>query len=448
MVKLKGRKKPFPGSSAARRADSQASEDAPDNPGTIPEVERLSSIRDDPIALRRSPRLCLMEAGIVRNNSKQNTNEFVLTGSAGNSTREPNDVEWHHNDGARSADALTGAPTLAPIGTHNQEQLSPVNKSTRSRSPSIDGNAIGSDQEDRRVQRLLELEIEIQEAKEHLRNAQDELAQESSKDSSQSISGSNRSCNRPIQDGKEVRHSRVSDENIHQAVHDLHDHSQHDGEMQEAFQARKNASAHIRRNSEAVENIPQPEVIPRDDILDNLLQLYAEQEEYDTEQIRRNKDGENARRSSKRQRDISLMGKEVRRREHYREWLTTQNVLNSMRHSDIRAMGYSNIPSRDKRATYGGYPKSNYSENHDRNATPGPSHPYNRKHDNHNHDYDHDRSNSRTNTTPLHKRRQDNDPDDPDDSSSTDGTYRPSRSSRDETSDLYPSSKTEDRDRH
>ena len=134
------------------------------------------------------------------------------------------------------------------------------------------------------------------------------------------------------------------------------------------------------------------------------------------------------------------------RQQHYREWLATQNVLDSMRNSDIRATGYSNIPSRDKRAAYGGYPKSNDSENHDRNATPGPSRPYNGRHDNDDHDYDHDRSNSRTNTTPLHKRRQDKDPDDPDDSSSTDGTYRPSRSSRDETSNSYPSSKTEDRD--
>ena len=99
---------------------------------------------------------------------------------------------------------------------------------------------------------MLELEIEIQEAKERLRNAQDELAQESSKDSSQSISGSNRSRNCPIQDGKEVRHSRVSDENIRQVVCDLHEYSQHDGETQEVFQACKNASARIRRNSEAV----------------------------------------------------------------------------------------------------------------------------------------------------------------------------------------------------
>jgi hypothetical protein len=163
-------------------------------------------------------------------------NKFVLTGSAGNSTCEP-------NDGARSADARIGPPTLALLDTHNQERLSPVNKSAQSRSPSIDGNEIGSDQEDRQVQRLLELEIQIQEARECLRNAQGELARESSKDSSHSIRGSLHSCKHPIQDGKENRHSRVSDKNIRQAVHDLHDHSRHNGETQEAFQARKIVSA-------------------------------------------------------------------------------------------------------------------------------------------------------------------------------------------------------------
>ena len=64
-----------------------------DNPGTIPEVERLSSIGDDPTVLKRSPRLHLMEAGIVRNNFKQNMNKFMLTGSAVNSAREGNDVK-------------------------------------------------------------------------------------------------------------------------------------------------------------------------------------------------------------------------------------------------------------------------------------------------------------------------------------------------------------------
>ena len=84
--------------------------------------------------------------------------------------------------------------------------------------------------------------------------------------------------------------------------------------MQEVFQAHKIASACICRNSEAVE---KPEIIQRDDILNNLSQLYAEQEEHYAEQVRRSKEGGNIRCSSKRQRDILLMGKEVRRQEHY-----------------------------------------------------------------------------------------------------------------------------------
>ena len=78
---------PFPGSSTVLRTESRASNDAPDNPGTIPAVESLPSIRDDLISLRGSPRLCLTAARIIRNNSKQNTNEFMLTGSAGNSMK-------------------------------------------------------------------------------------------------------------------------------------------------------------------------------------------------------------------------------------------------------------------------------------------------------------------------------------------------------------------------
>ena len=93
----------------------------------------------------------------------------------------------------------------------------------------------------------------------------------------------------------------MSDENIRQVVRDLHNHSRHDGETQEAFQACKNASTCIHRNSEVVENILQPEIIPRDDILDDLSQLYAEQEEYDAEQVRHSKDGENTHCSSKHQ---------------------------------------------------------------------------------------------------------------------------------------------------
>ena len=81
----------------------------------------------------------------------------------------------------------------------------------------------------------------------------------------------------------------MSDENIHQVVGDLHDCSQNDG----AFQAHKIVSSHICRNSKAVEKVPQPEITQRHDILEDLLQLYAEQEEHDAEQVQCNNQGEN-----------------------------------------------------------------------------------------------------------------------------------------------------------
>ena len=52
------------------------------------------------------------------------------TGNAGNSAHKPNYVERCHNDGARSTDAQSGEPMLAPLGAHNQEWSSPANKST------------------------------------------------------------------------------------------------------------------------------------------------------------------------------------------------------------------------------------------------------------------------------------------------------------------------------
>ena len=111
------------------------------------------------------------------------------------------------------------------------------------------------------------------------------------------------------------------------------------------------------------------------------------------------------------------------RQEHYCKWLAMENILDSMRNDDIRATGSSNIPSCDKQAAYGGYPRSSDSGNHDQNATPGPSHPYNGRHGNDDHDHDHDHSNSCMNTTMHDMRQQGNDPDNPDDSSSSDGNY-------------------------
>jgi len=67
---------------------------------------------------------------------------------------------------------------------------------------------------------------------------------------------------------------------------------------------------------------------------------------------------------------------EMRRQEHYREWLATQVVLNLMCEGDITETGFSNIPAHDKQAGYPGYPQSENSDHRDENATPGPSRPH------------------------------------------------------------------------
>ena len=128
---------PFPGSSAVLRTESWASNDAPDNPGTIPAVESLPSIRDDLISLRGSPILCLTAARIIRNNSKQNTNDWKCW------------KQHEGNDGTQSADSWSRTSVLAPLGIHNQEQLSLADKITWSQSPFNDGNEIESDQDPR-----------------------------------------------------------------------------------------------------------------------------------------------------------------------------------------------------------------------------------------------------------------------------------------------------------
>jgi len=117
-------------------------------------------------------------------------------------------------------------------------------------------------------------------------------------------------------------------------------------------------------------------------IVDELNQLLDEQEEYDAthhnpiEMDKRNRPAPDGNKSDDLRRD-----KEMRRREHYIEWLSTQNVLDSMRYDDLRNAGELNIPDRDKRPAYGGYPCSDSIRHSKSNTSPGPSRPR----DNNNH---------------------------------------------------------------
>src|ERR1700683_491332 len=70
---------------------------------------------------------------------------------------------------------------------------------------------------------------------------------------------------------------------------------------------------------------------------------------------------------------------DMERTKHYREWLASQNYLDSLCEADICETRKLNIPSRSKRAEYSGMPKhwrsakAKKRQAEQRNATPGPS---------------------------------------------------------------------------
>ena len=67
--------------------------------------------------------------------------------------------------------------------------------------------------------------------------------------------------------------------------------------------------------------------------------------------------------------------KEMWRQEHYLDWLSTQNLLDSMRYDDLQNTGESNIPNCDKRPAYSRYLYLESPRCSRLNAFPGPSHP-------------------------------------------------------------------------
>src|SRR5882762_243090 len=155
----------------------------------------------------------------------------------------------------------------------------------------------------------------------------------------------------------------------------LHTPVRRPSETREDYKARQAASARLRKKH-AAELMERRILRAHVTIADEINQLLDEQEEYDAtrhnpiDTDRRNRHSSDGNKSNDLRR-----GKEMRRREHYIEWLSTQNVLDSMRYDDLRNTGESNIPDRNKRPAYGGYPRSDSVRCSRSNASPGPSRP-------------------------------------------------------------------------
>jgi hypothetical protein len=64
---------------------------------------------------------------------------------------------------------------------------------------------------------------------------------------------------------------------------------------------------------------------------DEAEMLHQEQEEYDTEQPQHEKESETIHKPSEQLRKVAKPNNmAIRRQEHYREWLATQNILDQM----------------------------------------------------------------------------------------------------------------------
>ena len=230
----------------------------------------------------------------------------------------------------------------------------------------------------------------------------------------------------------------------------LHSPTRGSNEEINKYNACVSASQRLRREIEDSRRAEWRKLHQRQEIDTEVSKLLQEQEQHNEreqpEAVKHDSRKERSRRNAR-------PGGDMRRREHYREWLATQVILDSMREGDITETGFSNIPARDKRAGYPGYPRSETSDHWDGNATPGPSRP--RRHKNQEDIREtRDRTSDRESHSPKERVRKSNhmgnDPSDPsDDTSSSDSTYKPDHTEPTDSEATTSSLTDEDRsDRH
>jgi hypothetical protein len=180
------------------------------------------------------------------------------------------------------------------------------------------------------------LKQELYLAAEHLRNAQDEDLEHD---------------NPRAQSRQSNQYGlTIEDENIIQAMQRLHSPTRGSNEESNKFNACILASQWLHREIEDSQQAEWRKLHQRQELRTEVDKLQQEQELNECEH------SEAVKCDCRISRSHGNAGpdREMRRREHYREWLTTQVVLDSMREGDITETGFSNIPAHDKQAGYPG----------------------------------------------------------------------------------------------
>ena len=136
--------------------------------------------------------------------------------------------------------------------------------------------------------------------------------------------------------------------NLHTPVRQL-------SETWEDSKAWQAASAHLCKQH-AAEIVEQQIQCIHVTIVNELNQLLNEQEEYDAVHHKSTGMDKRSHPASDKGKNHDLCEeKEMQRQEHYLEWLSTQNMLDSMRYDNLQNTSNLNIPNHDKGPTYGGY---------------------------------------------------------------------------------------------
>ena len=430
MVKPKSKKTVTRKASLASLPDIRTANDAADNPPVPP-------LLSDVTGQRRSGRnrTATSETFGIGDDS-----EHIRAGFA-----QSEDEAVRENDQLDNDDGNSNS-------RHRDSLLTPIRGSdgienSRMGSPSVYKNKSGSSEHEGGDPHLLALEEEVILAADRLRAIQGKARMDRAE---------SRSTNRPDSASQDdSRHQKNSDDNIREAMRNLHTPTRRKGETREEHDSRLAASKRIQAEQERDRRAEARKIRKDMEIVAEVRQLQQERKNYETTKEWKHKPEQPNKDSDAIREHEAALYRATRRREHYHSWLSSQIVLDSMRADDIRETGHSDIPDRNKRPIYPGYPRSEPSDHLNRNATPGPSHPrVQPERQNRNENTRSDRRSRSSDAVPRDTRRtvMGDPPSDPNDSSSSDTTYRPQRSesgATTTTSSLTPTSNEDDRrERH
>ena len=395
------------------QGDSRETHQVPDNPPLSPIRDGIGDQLPNLPDLRRSSRILAVASETLGNGNGSDQARVELRTSSGDTGRD-RDLQYYSDEDEESPRKSSDLTPFDGEDERRSKSISEEPNKAKSNAPQDSEAGRANELNERRVLRIKKLERDLYLAAERLREAQgDDQAR----------------ANSPAQSRQSNQYGLTeADDNIIQAMRNLHSPTRGSNEASVEFNARLAASQRLRKDIEDSDRERRKRFRQQEELLAEVKRLRQEHKNYEND--RRQHKAAKRDRESKRSRKNAKPDREMRRREHYREWLATQVVLDTMREGDLNSIGYTNIPARDKRAGYPGYPRSDQSDRVDRNATPGPSRPQGGNDRENSRDI-RDHNNDQRSDAPrdnAENTRMGGDPSDPGDDSSSDSTYRPSRS--------------------